>query len=73
MQLNVTSNPHAANELCGDSSAQREGSIGFKFVAVSGASNVLGVCNDLAEISCIVHRYGATTPVSTPIDRNLTN
>jgi selenocysteine lyase/cysteine desulfurase len=28
-------------------------------VAVSGASNVLGVCNDLAEISRIVHRYGA--------------
>ncbi len=28
-------------------------------VAVSGASNVLGVFNDLAEISRIVHRYGA--------------
>ncbi len=28
-------------------------------MAVSGASNVLGVCNDLAEISRIVHRYGA--------------
>ena len=28
-------------------------------VAVSGASNVLGTCNDLAEISRIVHRYGA--------------
>jgi selenocysteine lyase/cysteine desulfurase len=28
-------------------------------VAVSGASNVLGVCNDLGEISRIVHRYGA--------------
>ena len=31
----------------------------IKFVAVSGASNVLGVFNDLAEISRIVHRYGA--------------
>ena len=31
----------------------------IKLVAVSGASNVLGVCNDLAEISRIVHRYGA--------------
>ena len=30
-----------------------------KLVAVSGASNVLGVYNDLAEISSIVHRYGA--------------
>ena len=30
-----------------------------KLVAVSGASNVLGVFNDLAEISRIVHRYGA--------------
>jgi selenocysteine lyase/cysteine desulfurase len=28
-------------------------------VALSGASNVLGVCNDLAEISRIVHQYGA--------------
>jgi selenocysteine lyase/cysteine desulfurase len=28
-------------------------------VAVSGASNVLGVFNDLAEISRIVHRFGA--------------
>ena len=28
-------------------------------MAVSGASNVLGTCNDLAEISRIVHRYGA--------------
>ena len=26
---------------------------------MSGASNVLGTCNDLAEISRIVHRYGA--------------
>jgi selenocysteine lyase/cysteine desulfurase len=31
----------------------------IKLVAVSGASNVLGVCNDLAEISRIVHRNGA--------------
>ena len=31
----------------------------IKLVAVSGASNVLGVCNDLAEIGRIVHRYGA--------------
>jgi len=31
----------------------------IKLVAVSGASNVLGVFNDLAGISRIVHRYGA--------------
>ena len=31
----------------------------IKLVAVCGASNVLGVFNDLAEISRIVHRYGA--------------
>jgi selenocysteine lyase/cysteine desulfurase len=40
----------------------REGQHGkkrIKLVAVSGASNVLGVFNDLAEISRIVHRYGA--------------
>jgi selenocysteine lyase/cysteine desulfurase len=31
----------------------------IKLVAVSGASNVLGTFNDLAEIGRIVHRYGA--------------
>jgi selenocysteine lyase/cysteine desulfurase len=31
----------------------------IKLVAVSGASNVLGICNDLAEISRIVHQYKA--------------
>ena len=31
----------------------------IKLVAVSGASNVLGVCNNLEEISRIVHQYGA--------------
>ena len=31
----------------------------IKLVTVSGASNVLGTCNDLAAISRIVHRYGA--------------
>jgi len=30
----------------------------IKFVAVSGASNVLGIFNDLAAISRIAHRYG---------------
>lgn len=31
----------------------------IRLVAVSGASNVLGTCNDLAAIGNIVHRYGA--------------
>jgi len=31
----------------------------IKLVAVSGASNVLGSCNNIAEISRIVHKYGA--------------
>ncbi len=31
----------------------------IKLVAINGASNVLGVCNKLDEISRIVHRYGA--------------
>lgn len=31
----------------------------IRLVAVSGASNVLGVCNNMAEISRITHRYGA--------------
>ncbi|MFZ2420017.1 MAG: aminotransferase class V-fold PLP-dependent enzyme, partial [Anaerolineae bacterium] len=37
----------------------RHGRKRIRLVAVSGASNVLGVFNDLAEISRIVHRYGA--------------
>jgi selenocysteine lyase/cysteine desulfurase len=31
----------------------------IRLVAVSGASNVLGICNNLEEISRIVHQYGA--------------
>jgi selenocysteine lyase/cysteine desulfurase len=31
----------------------------IKLVAVNGASNVLGICNKLGEISGIAHRYGA--------------
>lgn len=37
----------------------RYGKKRIRLVAVSGASNVLGVCNNLNEISGIVHRYGA--------------
>ncbi|MDP1622245.1 MAG: aminotransferase class V-fold PLP-dependent enzyme [Bacteroidales bacterium] len=37
----------------------RNGKRRIKLVAVSGASNVLGVCNNLGEISRIVHQYGA--------------
>jgi selenocysteine lyase/cysteine desulfurase len=40
----------------------REGQYGKKrirIVAVSGASNVLGICNNIAEISRIAHHYGA--------------
>jgi selenocysteine lyase/cysteine desulfurase len=40
----------------------REGQHGkqrITLAAVSGASNVLGVCNNIMEISRIVHRYGA--------------
>ncbi|MFA6401089.1 MAG: aminotransferase class V-fold PLP-dependent enzyme [Salinivirgaceae bacterium] len=31
----------------------------IKLVAISGASNVLGICNNIEEISRIVHKYGA--------------
>ncbi len=31
----------------------------IRMVAISGASNVLGICNNIGEISKIVHRYGA--------------
>jgi selenocysteine lyase/cysteine desulfurase len=37
----------------------RHGRQRIKLVAVSGASNVLGVFNDLAAISRVVHRWGA--------------
>ena len=37
----------------------RHGRKRVRLVALSGASNVLGVCNDLAEIGRIVHQYGA--------------
>jgi len=40
----------------------QEGQYGLKrirLIAVSGASNVLGVCNNLKEISLITHQYGA--------------
>ena len=37
----------------------RHGRKRIRLVALSGASNVLGSCNDLAEISHIVHKYGA--------------
>ncbi|HAQ21239.1 MAG TPA: hypothetical protein DCR40_18710 [Prolixibacteraceae bacterium] len=30
----------------------------IKLLAVSGASNILGICNNIAEISRIAHRYG---------------
>jgi selenocysteine lyase/cysteine desulfurase len=31
----------------------------ISIVAISGASNVLGTCNDVARISSVVHKYGA--------------
>ncbi len=45
--------------LCAYNQNGQHGKKRIKLVAVSGASNVLGVCNNLAEISRIVHRYGA--------------
>jgi selenocysteine lyase/cysteine desulfurase len=44
---------HAYNE------ERQHGKKRIMLVAVSGASNVLGTCNDLGAISKIVHRYGA--------------
>jgi selenocysteine lyase/cysteine desulfurase len=38
---------------------KKHGKRRIKLVAVSGASNVLGTCNNIPEISRIVHRYGA--------------
>lgn len=39
--------------------AAQHGDKRIRLVAVAGASNVLGVCNNLEEISRIVHQYGA--------------
>ncbi|MEI6683714.1 MAG: aminotransferase class V-fold PLP-dependent enzyme [Bacteroidota bacterium] len=45
--------------LCRYNEKCLEGNRRINLVAVSGASNVLGICNDLDEIAGIVHRYGA--------------
>jgi selenocysteine lyase/cysteine desulfurase len=45
--------------LCAYNQKGQYGKKRIKLMAVSGASNVLGVFNNLAEISRIVHRYGA--------------
>lgn len=31
----------------------------IKIVSITGASNVLGICNDIMEISTVVHKFGA--------------
>ncbi len=45
--------------LCEYNQKGQHGQKRIKLVAVSGASNVLGVFNNLAEISRVVHQYGA--------------
>lgn len=45
--------------LCAYNQQDQYGKKRIKLVAVSGASNVLGVFNDLSEISRITHLYGA--------------
>ena len=45
--------------LCAYNQKGQHGKKRIKLVAVSGASNVLGVFNDLSEIGRIAHRYGA--------------
>jgi selenocysteine lyase/cysteine desulfurase len=45
--------------LCSYNQKAEHGQQRIRLVSISGASNVLGVVNDLAEISRIVHQYGA--------------
>jgi selenocysteine lyase/cysteine desulfurase len=45
--------------LCAYNAREEHGPGRVRLVAVSGASNVLGTCNDLAAIGRVVHRYGA--------------
>jgi len=54
IELNALENILRDYNMQGQHGAQR-----IRLVAVSGASNVLGVFNNLAEISRIVHQYGA--------------
>ena len=49
--------------LCDYNKKDQYGNKRIKLVAVSGASNVLGVCNNLTEISRIVKQYGANLMV----------
>ncbi len=45
--------------LCEYNQKDHHGKRRIRIVAVSGASNVLGICNNLWEISRIVHQHGA--------------
>jgi len=45
--------------LCSYNQKSQHGKKRIKLLAVSGASNVLGVINNLKEISRVAHRYGA--------------
>jgi selenocysteine lyase/cysteine desulfurase len=45
--------------MCSYNEKGQHGRKRIRLMAVSGASNVLGVCNNIKEISRIVHRYGA--------------
>jgi selenocysteine lyase/cysteine desulfurase len=45
--------------LCEYNQKDHHGKRRIMIVAVSGASNVLGICNNLSEISRIVHQHGA--------------
>jgi selenocysteine lyase/cysteine desulfurase/vancomycin permeability regulator SanA len=47
------------NLLCDYNQKEKYGKKRIKLVAVSGASNVLGVFNNLVDISRIAHQYGA--------------
>jgi selenocysteine lyase/cysteine desulfurase len=48
------------NILCEYNQKNQHGAKRIRLVAVSGASNVLGICNNLPEISRIVHQFGAS-------------
>ena len=48
------------NILCEYNQKDQHGTKRITLVAISGASNVLGICNRLAEISKIVHKYAAS-------------
>jgi selenocysteine lyase/cysteine desulfurase len=58
-ELDAVLSRHGPSGQQGGGQGSQPGTKRIELVAVSGASNVLGACNELKDISRIVHRHGA--------------